>query len=156
MYRRAGRKPDFFAVVVLVAMVGFGLTLAAQLVSSQVEQVVMNLAINAMDAMPDGGRIELITRRHEVTAADLVGRPSLDPGCYVSLLVRDTGHGMDPDTKERVLEPFFTTKGSEKRSGLGLSVTHGIVVGYGGDLVVDSEPGKGTAVHVYLPLAAQA
>ena len=117
----------------------------------QLHQVLMNLCTNAYHAMPDGGVLEVDLDLVEV-GAEGAERPH--EGTYVKLTVRDTGHGMDPDTKERVLEPFFTTKGAEKRSGLGLSVTHSIVVGYGGDLLVDSEPGKGTTVHVYLPLAA--
>ncbi len=123
----------------------------------QLHQVLMNLCTNAYHAMPEGGTLEVDLVLAEADDDEhLQQHPRPHEGTYVKLTVRDTGHGMDPDTKERVLEPFFTTKGSEKRSGLGLSVTHGIVVGYGGDLVVDSEPGQGTAVHVYLPLAAQA
>ena len=76
-------------------------------------------------------------------------------GAWVRLKVRDTGHGMDPATKERVLEPFFTTREAGESTGLGLSVAHGIVVSHGGSLTVESEPEKGTTVHVYLPQVEQ-
>lgn len=123
---------------------------------SQLRQVLINLCTNAYQAMPEGGVLEVDLSLVEVDAEFVRQHSRPHEGTYVKLTVRDTGHGMDPDTKERVLEPFFTTRDPEKRSGLGLAVTHGIVVSYGGDLLVDSEPGEGTAVHVYLPLAEEA
>ncbi len=121
----------------------------------QMHQVLMNLCTNAHHAMSEGGVLEVDLDPVEVDAEFVRkhGRPH--EGSYLRLIVRDTGHGMDRATKERVLEPFFTTKGAEQRSGLGLSITHGIVASHGGALIVESEPGEGTAVHVYLPLAEQ-
>lgn len=117
---------------------------------AQLQQVLMNLCTNAHHAMRDsGGTLDL-----ELAMVDLEERPKgarLAPGSYVRLSIRDTGHGMDPATRERALEPLFTTKGTGEKTGLGLSVTQAIVVSHGGELVVESEPGEGTAVHVYLP-----
>ena len=119
----------------------------------QVHQVLMNLCTNAHHAMPEGGVLEVSLDVVEASAEleRIHTRPH--EGAYLRLTVRDTGHGMDSETRERVLEPFFTTKGTGERSGLGLSVAHGIVVSHGGELMVESEPDKGTAIHVYLPLA---
>ncbi len=121
----------------------------------QMHQVLMNLCTNAHHAMPDGGTLDVHLDTVEVDADFEKTHIRPHEGTYVRLTVRDTGHGMDSETKERVLEPFFTTTGSGERSGLGLSVAHGIVVSHGGDLMVESEPEKGTTVHVYLPQAAQ-
>lgn len=117
----------------------------------QLHQVLMNLFTNAYHAMPEGGVLEVCLDLLEGKAAEAVRLRSCDGPC-LRLTVRDTGHGMDSETRERVLEPFFTTKSADRRSGLGLAVTQGIVVGHGGELVVDSEPGEGTTVRVYLPL----
>lgn len=119
----------------------------------QMAQILMNLCTNAYHAMPEGGvlDVDLETIEIDETFEQLLARPPR--GTYVLLSVRDTGHGMDETTRQRALEPFFTTKGAEERSGLGLSVTHSIVVSHGGDLWFDSAPEKGTTVHVYLPLA---
>ena len=119
----------------------------------QMHQVLMNLCTNAHHAMPEGGVLDVSLDTVEVDAD--FARKHIRPheGSYLRLTVRDTGHGMDPATRERVLEPFFTTKGTGEISGLGLSVAHGIVVSHGGDLMVESEPEKGTAIHVYLPQA---
>ena len=119
----------------------------------QLNQMLMNLFTNAYHAMPHGGVLSV-----ELQAVDdnseLEGlHPAVAGNTYLRLTVRDTGHGMDPDTTDRVFEPFFTTKIEEKRSGLGLSVTHGIVASHGGGLRVESSPGEGTAILVYLPLA---
>jgi PAS domain S-box-containing protein len=120
----------------------------------QMRQVLVNLLTNARHAMPEGGVLEVEVTAIAAAAAERPGPAPARDG-YVELVVRDTGHGMDPATKERVLEPFFTTREEGERSGLGLAVTHGIVVSHGGELTVDSEPGQGTTVRILLPRAPE-
>jgi PAS domain S-box-containing protein len=119
----------------------------------QIQQVVLNLAVNAADAMPNGGRLDLGVKTVEADEAYLVQHPMLQPGNYAVLSVADTGIGMDNDTVAHLFEPFFTTKPSGKGTGLGLATVYGIVKRNGGDIWVYSEPGSGSVFKVMLPLS---
>jgi CheY-like chemotaxis protein len=116
---------------------------------AQLEQLLMNLAINAKDAMPLGGNMVISIANTFVESLETQERKSVIPGVYVKLRVRDTGIGMTAATKARIFDPFFTTKEAGKGTGLGLSTVHGIVEQSGGYITVDSEPGRGAEFCVY-------
>lgn len=119
---------------------------------TQIHQVIMNICTNAWHALPaQGGKIEVTLQTEEVNGSLATRSQRLGRGRYVKLSIRDNGHGMDEVTKHRIFEPFFTTKPAGKGSGLGLSVVHGIVKTHQGAVVLESEPGKGTTFHIYLP-----
>jgi len=120
----------------------------------QIGQVIMNLAINARDAMPRGGKITIRTVNVDLGAEHNRVQLGMRPGAYVALQVIDTGHGMDADTMAHLFEPFFTTKAKGKGTGLGLATVYSIVKQAGGDIAVESELGKGTTFTIYLPSAA--
>ena len=119
----------------------------------QLEIALLNLVVNARDAMPDGGGITIATGTRMILPTDGWARDGIPPGAYVTASVHDTGEGMDESTRLRVLEPFFTTKPTGKGTGLGLSMVYGIVKQSGGYVWIDSEPERGTRVRVYLPVA---
>lgn len=117
---------------------------------NQFEQVIVNLAVNARDAMPNGGTLRITAQAEKVGAGH---RTNLRPGTYVKLSVADTGVGMDEATLSRAIEPFFSTKGVGKGTGLGLSMVHGLASQLGGTLTIRSRPGLGTNIELWLPVS---
>jgi len=117
----------------------------------QIDQVILNLAVNARDAMPRGGTLAIETSNVEIDEAGAASRPGLRPGAYVRLAVRDSGAGMSPEAQAHIFEPFFTTKGVGKGTGLGLATVYGIVKQSEGFIYVESEPDRGSTFEVFLP-----
>ncbi|NVN99140.1 MAG: response regulator [Geobacteraceae bacterium] len=151
------RKVEKFLLRVIGEDVAIHLTLAEQEFpiladAGQLEQVFMNLATNARDAMPHGGSFMIKTSCVELDGNFITADGYGKPGSYVTISVADTGTGMNEETKEKIFEPFFTTKEVGKGSGLGLAMAYGIINQHEGFINVYSEPGKGTTLHIYLPL----
>lgn len=117
----------------------------------RLQQAIINLAVNAKDAMPDGGRLNFKTRLLDLDEGFCRLHPPLRPGCYALLSISDTGTGIEPDVLPHIFEPFFTTKPLGLGTGLGLSTVHGLVSQMGGAIFVSSEPGKGTTFDLYMP-----
>ncbi len=124
--------------------------------AGQIEQILINLAVNAKDAMQEGGRLTISTGLEEVDAGYDAGQGGKKPGRYALITVADTGQGMDAETQKKIFEPFFTTKGIGKGTGLGLAISYGIIKQYSGYTNVYSEPGQGTVFKIYLPLSEEA
>lgn len=120
---------------------------------AHMRQVILNLVLNARDAMPGGGRLTLATSHHEITAEQAAHHPGLQPGPCVRLAVTDTGSGVDALARQHLFEPYFTTRPPGKGSGLGLPTVYGLVQQNRGSVWLESEPGQGTAVYLLLPVA---
>jgi PAS domain S-box-containing protein len=121
----------------------------------QVEQIIMNLAVNARDAMPNGGKLNIETRQYMLDDADVIKWIHARPGNYVCLTVTDTGHGMSEEVVRHIFEPFFTTKARDKGTGLGLSIVYGIVEQFQGFIDVTSELDHGTTIQIFLPASQE-
>ncbi len=123
---------------------------------NQIEQVLMNLGANSRDAMPEGGTLSMSSGNVIFERDRVIGNEELKAGNYVLICVKDTGQGMDAETLKKIYDPFFSTKGVGKGTGLGMSIVYGIVEGHGGKIVCNSQLGKGTEFQIYLPAAAEA
>jgi CheY-like chemotaxis protein len=126
---------------------------AAMADPNQLEMALLNLAVNSRDAMPNGGMLTIEGRLETLPSAD---DQALEPGAYVRLSVRDTGIGMDEDTRRHATEPFFSTKGIGRGTGLGLSMVHGLAAQLGGGIALESSPGEGATIKIWLPVADHA
>lgn len=126
---------------------------AVRLGAGQVEQILINLSVNGRDAMKPGGTLTIATQALTLADGAMIAKLALAPGRYVELLVADTGGGMDPEVVSQAFDPFFTTKPTGHGTGLGLATVYGIVRQAGGQVAIDSEPGSGTEVRIYLPAA---
>jgi len=122
----------------------------------QLEQAILNLVINARDAMPESGRLRIASDRATISAAEAAEQLGVAPGPYARITIEDDGIGMDEDTVKQIFDPFYTTKGVGKGTGLGLSTVHGIVTGSGGQIRVVSNPGVGTRFSILLPAVEEA
>jgi CheY-like chemotaxis protein len=129
---------------------------AVQADPSRLEQVIMNLVVNARDAMPDGGKLTIETGTVNIGDGFSAKQLGLEPGRYVTISIVDTGVGMSEETQNHLFEPFFTTKGIGRGTGLGLATAYGIVLQTGGAIRIFSEVGKGTTARIYLPLSGGA
>jgi two-component system cell cycle sensor histidine kinase/response regulator CckA len=147
-------------VTLLRRLIGEHITLDMQLAAdlppifadpSSIDQVIMNLALNARDAMPDGGTLTVATREVEVDESDVTRNPEVRLGRHICLSVQDTGKGMDAETAARIFEPFFTTKGPGEGTGMGLATAHGVVKQHNGWIEVESAPGAGTTIRAFFP-----
>jgi CheY-like chemotaxis protein len=123
--------------------------------TGDLEDAILNLVINAGDAMPEGGRLVIETSNAGLNEGHAAGHPRVAPGDYVLLAVSDTGTGMSKKVKEQVFEPFFTTKEGDKGTGLGMSMVYSFVKRSQGHIQIDSKPGRGTTVRIYLPRAVE-
>jgi len=126
---------------------------AIQADKGQLEQVLLNLAVNAQDAMSENGRLSIQTSSVVLDESEVQSHQEIVPGHYAVLEVRDTGHGMDKETQEQIFDPFFTTKEQDKGTGLGLATVYGIVKQHQGSILIDSSPGQGTTFKIHLPVA---
>jgi len=124
--------------------------------ADQLNQVLMNLAVNASHAMANGGTLRMETANIQLDAGYRRLHPDVQPGEFVLVVISDTGHGMDWQTQQRIFEPFFTTKKVGEGTGLGLSVAYGIIKDHGGHIVCESKVGEGTAFKIYLPVQTAA
>jgi CheY-like chemotaxis protein len=118
----------------------------------QLHQVILNLAVNAREAMPEGGRLKICSRRLDSLPSEYGGRDTQRVGCWAEVSVSDTGHGMDDEVRRRVFEPFFSTKGNARHSGLGLSTVYGIVQQHGGHIKIKSQTDRGTTMSAAFPI----
>jgi len=120
---------------------------------TQLHQIMMNLSTNAFHAMEHtGGKLDISLKETALSAADLVKEPGVKAGNFVQLSIHDSGPGIDPEIRDKIFDPYFTTKEAGKGTGMGLSVVHGIVKSYGGIISIECEPGKGTTANVFLPV----